>query len=195
MSIPQVNASIISNQNQQNTLQKETMDMDNQITRQRALFIQSLNSYKNIVEDWKQKYLLIAPIKSKLAYATFLEENQQLWANQIIGFVTNETNKYYVEMLIPQTNFGKVKPGQEVLLKFPSYPAQEFGSAKGRIEYIKTLPVDSGYLAKVSLPNGLVTNYKKTILFTEGLVAQAEIITEKRRLSDRFLSGLNNLLK
>ncbi len=82
-----------------------------------------------------------------------------------------------------------------MLLKFPSYPPQEFGSVKGVIEYIKTIPSDSGYMAKVKLPYGLITNYKKQILFTEGLVAQAEIITEKRRLSDRFISGFKKFDK
>lgn len=195
MNIPQMTSSIISNRNQQNTLQKEMMELDNQISQQRALFIQLLNGYKNMVEEWKQKYLLLAPVSGKFVYTGFLQENQQLQANQVIGFITNESNQYFVEMTIPQTNFGKVKPGQDVLLKFASYPAQEFGSVKGRIEYIKNIPSDSGYLAKVSLPEGLTTNYKKTILFTEGLMAQAEIITEKKRLSDRFMSGFRNLIK
>ena len=148
-----------------------------------------------MVEEWKQKYLLLAPVSGKFVYTGFLQENQQLQANQVIGFITNESNQYFVEMTIPQTNFGKVKPGQDVLLKFASYPAQEFGSVKGRIEYIKNIPSDSGYLAKVSLPEVLTTNYKKTIFFTEGLTAKAEIITEKKRLSDRFMSGFRNLIK
>ncbi len=53
---------------------------------------------------------------------------------------------------------------------------------------------DSGYLAKVSLPDGLITNYKKPILFQQGLMAQAEIIT-KKNLATGFLSGAKNLLK
>lgn len=97
-------------------------------------------------------------------------------------------------MLIPQTNFGKVKAGQDVLLKFPSYPSQEFGSVKGRIEYIKNIPSDSGYLAKVILPGGLITNYKKIIVFQEGLTSQAEIITEKKRLSERLFGEIRNLI-
>jgi HlyD family secretion protein len=178
MSIPQTNASIISNRSQQ-----------------KALFVQLLNTYKNTIEDWKQKYLVIAPVAGKLYFTVFLEENQQLQTNQVIGYIINESNRYYVEMLIPQTNLGKVKQGQEVLMKFPSYPSQEYGSVKGRIEYIKNIPVDSGYLARVILPYGLITNYKKTIFFKEGLVAQAEIITEKKRLSDRFMNGFKNLIK
>lgn len=195
MSIPQMNASIINNENQQNALAKEMLDLENRIVQQRAVFVQAMNTYKSAVEDWKQKYLLTAPVSGTFVYAGFLDENQQLQSGQIVAFITNENNKYYVEMLIPQTNFGKVKPGQEVLLKFPSYPAQEFGSVKARIEFIKNIPSDSGYLAKVALPSGLITNYKKKLHFTEGMIAQAEIITEKRRLSDRFIGGLKNLVK
>jgi HlyD family secretion protein len=195
MNIPQMAASIIGNQGQQNALQKEMMELDNQIVQQKAAFIQALNAYYSTIEEWKQNYLIKAPINGKLVYAGFLQENQLLKAGQTIGFITNESNQYFVEMLIPQNNFGKVKTGQEVLLKFPSYPSQEFGSVKGVIEYIKTIPSDSGYMAKVKLPAGLITNYKKQILFTEGLVAQAEIITEKRRLSDRFFGNIRKLIE
>ena len=193
MSIPQVNASIIGNQGQQNALLKEMLELDNQVVQQKATFVQLLNTYRNQVEDWKQKYLLIVPVNGTLSFAGFLIENQQLQAGQVIGYITNKSNQYYVEMLVPRSNAGKIIPGQDVLLKFSSYPAQEYGSVKGRIEYIKNVPSDSGYLAKVSLSEGLVTNYKKTIIFQEGLVAQAEIITEKKKLSDRLFSGIKNL--
>lgn len=195
MSIPQVNASIISNQGQQNALLKEMLELDNQIVQQKAAFIQSLNAYKSLIEEWKQKYLLIAPVDGTLSFAGFLNENQQLQMGQVVCFITNKSNQYFAEMLIPRNNAGKVKAGQDVLLKFTSYPAQEYGSVKGRIEYIKNVPADSGYLAKVSLPDGLITNYKKSILFQEGLMAQAEIVTERKKLSDRFLSGFRNLFQ
>jgi hypothetical protein len=195
MNIPQMAASIIGNQGQQNALQKEMMELDNQIVQQKVAFIQALNAYYSTIEEWKQNYLVKAPINGRLIYAGFLQENQLLKAGQTIGFITNESNQYFVEMLIPQNNFGKIKTGQDVLLKFPSYPSQEFGSVKGVIEYIKAIPSDSGYLAKVKLPSGLITNYKKQILFTEGLVAQAEIITEKRRLSDRFFGSIRKLIE
>lgn len=195
MSIPQMNASIIGNQNQQNTLKKEMMELDNQIAQQKSAFVQLLNAYNSAVEEWKRKYIIKAIVSGKFIYAGFLEEEQQLQPGQTIGFITNQSNQYYVEMLIPQTNFGKVKAGQEVLLKFPSYPSQEFGSVKGKIDYIKIMPSDSGYLAKVLLPKGLTTNYNKNLLFAEGMIAKAEIITEKKRLSERFISGFKNLIK
>ena len=116
----------------------------------------------------------------------FLQENHQLQNNQVICFVNPENAQYYAEVYIPQTNFGKVKTGQEVLLKFPAYPFQEYGSIKGTIDFISNITTDSGYLAKVILPQGLNTNYKKQIQFRDGLTSQGEIITANMRLLQRF---------
>ncbi|MGF2413496.1 HlyD family secretion protein [Ferruginibacter sp.] len=186
MSIPQINSNIISNQSSQQEKQKEILQLENDIAQQKEIFIQALHTLKAQLEDWKSKYLLVAPVDGKIAFATFLQKNQHLQNNQIICFVNPENAQYYAEVYIPQTNFGKVKTGQQVLLKFPAYPFQEYGSIKGTIDFISHITTDSGYLAKVILPNGLNTSYKKSIQFTEGLTAQGEIVTADMRLLQRF---------
>jgi multidrug resistance efflux pump len=186
LTLPQINAAIINNESQQNEKQKEIMELENTIAQQKSIFAQALNTLKSQIDDWKKKYLLTAPIDGKIAFATFLQENQQLQANQIICFINPENAQYYAEVYIPQTNFGKVKMGQQVLLKFPAYPSAEYGSVKGKIDFITNITTDSGYLAKVTLPNGLNTSYKKQIQFREGLNAQGEIITANMRLLQRF---------
>ncbi len=186
LTLPQINSAIISNESQQNEKHKEIMELENTIAQQKSIFSQSLNTLKSQVEEWKKKYLLTAPVDGKIAFATFLQENQQLQANQIICFINPENSQYYAEIYIPQTNFGKVKTGQEVLLKFVAYPFPEYGSVKGTIDFISNISTDSGYLAKVILPYGLNTNYKKQIQFRDGLTAQGEIITANMRLLQRF---------
>jgi multidrug resistance efflux pump len=195
LSLPQISSSIISNEAQQNEKQKEIAELQNTIAQQKNIFTQALNTFKSQIEDWKVKYLLIAPIEGKIAFATFLQENQQLQANQIICFINPENTEYYAEVYIPQTNFGKVKTGQEVLLKFPSYPFQEYGSVSGKIDFISNINTDSGYLAKVILPNGLNTSYKKQVQFRDGLLAQGEIITQNMRLLQRFYYNIVKQVK
>jgi multidrug efflux pump subunit AcrA (membrane-fusion protein) len=195
MTIPQISSSIISNESQQNEKRKEIAELENQIQQQKSIFVQALNTFKSQVVDWKKKYLLIAPIDGIVSFSTFLQENQQLRQGQIICFINPGNSNYYVEAVIPQYNFGKVKTGQEVLLKFQAYPYQEFGSVKGRIEFISNAPSDSGYLAKVGLPEGLVTNYKKSVQYRTGLSMQVDIITDKRRLLERFFSSFRNKLR
>ncbi len=195
LSLPQISSSIISNEAQQNEKLKEIAELQNSIAQQKSIFIQSLNTFKSQIEEWKKKYLLIASIDGKIAFATFLQENQQLQANQIICFINPENTEYYAEVYIPQTNFGKVKLGQEVLLKFPSYPFQEYGSISGKINFISNINTDSGYIAKVILPNGLNTTYKKEVQFRDGLQAQGEIITKDMRLLERFYYNIIKQVK
>jgi len=190
LALPQINSSIIINESQQHEKQKEISELENQIRQQKTVFVQALNTIKSQVEDWKKKYLLLAPVDGKVSFATFLQENQELKAGQLVCYINPENTQYYAEALISQYNFGKIKTGQEVLLKFPAYPWQEFGSVKGKIEFISTVPTDSGYLAKLSLPNGLNTSYKRSIQYRTGLTVQAEIIIADLRLTERFLHTL-----
>jgi multidrug efflux pump subunit AcrA (membrane-fusion protein) len=195
LSLPQISSAIISNEAQQNEKQKEIAELQNTIAQQKSVFSQSLNTFKSQIEDWKKKYLLVAPIDGKIAFATFLQENQELKANQIICFINPENTEYYAEIYIPQTNFGKVKTGQEVLLKFPSYPFQEYGSVSGKIDFINNINTDSGYLAKVILPSGLSTSYKKQVQFRDGLQAQGEIVIKDMRLLERFYYNIIKQVK
>ncbi len=186
LTLPQIKSAIISNESQQTEKEKEIIELENTIAQQKMIFQQSLSTFKSQLEEWKKKYILTAPIDGKVAFASFLQENQQLKTNQTICFINPEDSQYFAEITIPQTNFGKVVVGQNVLLKFLSYPFQEYGSVMGRIDFISHIPSDSGYIAKVVFMNGLNTTYGKPIQFRDGLVAHAEIITKDMRLLERF---------
>ena len=190
LTLPQINASIVSNESLQNEKRKEIAQLENQIIVQKNTFIQALLTMHSQIQTWESKYLLKAPVSGTVSFTGFFQENQEMRVGQILFNVIPDNTFYYVEMLISQYNFGKVKQGQDVLLKFQAYPYEQYGSVFGKIEYISSSPSDSGYLAKVILPNGLMTNYKKTLQCSNGLFAQAEIITENRRLLERFYRGI-----
>lgn len=186
LTLPQVSSAIIANESQQHEKEKEILELENNIAQQKEIFAQSLNTLKSQLEDWKNKFVLMAPVDGKIAFASFIQENQQLKQGQTVCFINPENSQYYAEILIPQSNLGKVETGQKVLLKFPSYPFQEFGALEGKIDFISRIPTDSGYNAKIILPAGLRTSYQKQIQYRDGLQAQAEIITKDMRLLQRF---------
>jgi multidrug efflux pump subunit AcrA (membrane-fusion protein) len=147
------------------------------------------------LKEWKQRFLLTAPVDGTIAFTGFMQPNRQMESNSIICFVNPGNTSYYAEMNIPQTNFGKIKTGQKVLLKLPSYPFQEFGSLEGRLDFVSTIATDSGYLSKVTFPNGLTTNYNRQVQYKDGLQAQGEIITADLKLSDRLLNSVRQIFK
>ncbi len=190
MAIPQINASLITNESAKHEKEKEIAQLENDIAQQKGIFVQALNTLKAQLDDWKNKFLLIAPVAGKVSFTEFLQENSQIKIGQTVCFVNPENTEYYARVFIPQTNFGKIKTGEEVLLKLNAYPYREFGIIKAKLDFVSSIPTDSGFVAKVVLPNGLVTNYKKQLHYTEGLSAQAEIITEDLQLSDRLFNEL-----
>ena len=195
LSLPQIDASIIANESQQNEKRKEIVELENQIIVQKNTFIQALQTLKSQVKAWEFKYLLKAPVSGTVAFTGFFQENQEIKAGQALFYIQPSNTAYFVEMLVPQYNFGKVKQGQKVLLKFQAYPFEQYGSVAGEIDYINPTTTDSGYLAKVTLPEGLITNYKKTLQYRNGLFAQADIITEDMKLLERFYYNLIKQIK
>lgn len=195
LTLPQINSAIVLIESQQNEKTKEIAELENQIIVQKNTFIQALQTMKSQIQAWEYKYLLTAPVSGTVTFAGFFQENQEMRVGQPLFYVQPGNTSYFIEMLIPQYNFGKIKPGQQVLLKFQAYPFEQYGSVLGKIDYISNTPSDSGYLAKVILPDGLMTNYKKPLQYRNGLVAQADIVTEKMRLLERFYYNLSKQFK
>lgn len=193
MSIPQINASLIVNESSKHEKEKEIAQLENDIAQQKGIFLQAINTFKAQLEDWKNKYLLLAPVAGKVSFADFLQENSQIKINQTICFINPQIISFYARINIPQNNFGKIKVGEDVLLKLNAYPHKEFGLIKAKLDFISTIPSDSGFVARVNLPNGLTTNYKKQLQYKEGLSAQAEIITADLKLSDRLFNEAKSI--
>lgn len=195
LSLPQVNASIISNESQQIEKSKEIAELENMVKVEKSTFLQALQTMKSQVESWQAKYLLKAPISGRVSFAGFLQEKQEMKNGEVLFHIQPANTSYFIEMLIPQYNSGKVKSGQKVILRFPAYPEEQYGAVIGKIENIKSAPTDSGFLARVSLPHGLKTNYNKQLQYRDGLIAKADIVTEDMRLLERFYNNLRKQIK
>ncbi|HEY8387770.1 MAG TPA: hypothetical protein VIK74_04160, partial [Parasegetibacter sp.] len=72
---------------------------------------------------------------------------------------------------------------------------QEYGKLKGAISFISGMPnKDNQFVVKVDLPDDLRTDNGHKIIFSNGLVADAEIITKKDRLIYKFFYTLKGMM-
>lgn len=186
-SLEQMNSSLKSQDMSQNQKRAEILELDNSIAEQKNAFIQSLYALKSDIEAWKQRYIAIAPTAGKVIFLQTLQENQSVKSGQELLYIMPEGEGFHGEMAIGQFNFGKVKMHQEVIIKLQSHPYEEFGTLRGRIESISEIPKDSAYFVKVSFPKGLLTSANKSISFRNGMTGSGEIVTEDKRLIERFL--------
>lgn len=196
LSIRQIQTALLSNESQQSDKEKEIMELENSINQQKSLFYESLNTFMSRVNEWLRLYVVASPLEGRIAFESFVQENEQLSTNQVLFFINPENSQYFAEIVIPQSNFGKVKVDQRVLLRFQSYPFEEYGSVIGKIEFINHIPNrENAYLAKVNLIDGLKTTYGKKVQFYNGLTADAQIITNDLRLIERFYYNTVGKLK
>jgi multidrug efflux pump subunit AcrA (membrane-fusion protein) len=177
--------------------QKEILELDNQIDQEKSKFIQALNNLISQIEDWKSKYVLTASQSGKLQFASVVQENDVLSANQEVFYINPGNEQFFGEMMIPQMSMGKVKEGQQVLIKLKSYPFEEYGMLKGRIKYISDVPYkDSVFLSRVDFKIRKTSDMKRPIHLKQGMMADAEIVTQDatilQRISRNIIKVINN---
>lgn len=183
----QIDASLVTANTNYLAKQKEILELDNQITEEKFKFSQALNSLISQSDDWISKYILTASQPGKLAFAGIIQENQVLAANQEVFYINPGDEQFFGEMAIPQNNLGKVKEGQEVLIKLKSYPFEEYGMLKGRIKHISDIPYkDSVFISRVDFKVKKMSDMKRSIHLKQGMMADAEIVTEDATILQRI---------
>ncbi|HHJ50709.1 MAG TPA: HlyD family efflux transporter periplasmic adaptor subunit [Phaeodactylibacter sp.] len=153
------------------------------------VLLQAIAELDNQLQDWKNKYLLMAPEAGVVSFYSLRPENRYVHAGERVMAIVPiaRDNELVGEILLPVTGSGKVKIGQRVLIRFESYPYEEFGIVEGRVTGKALLPQNDSYFVTVSLPNGLLTNKGETLPFHQLMSGQAEILTDEKRLVDRLL--------
>ncbi|RUT71807.1 HlyD family efflux transporter periplasmic adaptor subunit [Flavobacterium cupreum] len=176
--------------------------------KERELIIGMFNSYYDLIDavkKWERTYVFLSPIKGKVDFLNFLKDNDYIQSGQELFKVVPEKNQMVGQVNLPENGSGKVKKGQNVIIKLNNYPYNEYGSVKGKVTRIslatnqQTLSDNqkkvNSYLIDVDLPYGLKTNYGVALDFHAEAKGSAEIVTEDRRLIERFFDNLRYKLK
>ena len=158
------------------------------------------NSYEKLqaqLKTWEQEYLLVSPIQGEVNLMGNWNENQNVQVGEALFTVVPLGQTEPVgKALLPTLGSGKVKSGQEVHVRLNNYPDQEFGYIKGIVKSVSNVPLPDGkYVAEISFPEGLNTNYTISIPANGTLIGSAEIITEDIRLLKRIIMPVKRIIK
>lgn len=178
---------------------KVTQQFEQQTRTFNTSIFANIKSIKNYINTWQQNYTFTAPINGKLTYLSNITENQFITTETPLFAVVSNNQNYIGQITIPSQGFGKVAKGQKVRLKLNNYPYQEFGQLIGEVTNISLIPTtisetQNAYFISISLPQKLITTYKKEITFTPEMTGTAEIITEDLRLLDRIFNKFRKVL-
>ena len=170
-------------------LQQEQSDSQNE----RLLTIKGdIQRLQGKIAEWKNMWLLIAPINGEVAFTSAWSEQQFVRKDEeVLTIVPIESaGSVVAKAQITGTASGKIRVGMTVHIRLAGFPYQEFGEVNGHIARIANVPGKNGYEAEVSLSNGMVTSYKKELEFQQEMEGVARIVTEERSLLIRILEKI-----
>lgn len=149
------------------------------------------------IKVWEQNYLLVSPINGTVNQMGFWSKNQNINTGEIVfTIIPPQQNTPKGKAMLPIQGAGKVKIGQSVNIRINNFPDQEFGYLLGKVESISSIPTKEGfYILEISFPNGMQTNYGKTLPMTQQVLGNADIITEDLRLIERIFMPIKKYLK
>lgn len=163
-------------------------------------FAAQRNALSNAIGLWKERYLELSPISGELEYLGFWKNNSFVQAGEELFTIIPDRNDVTGEVMIPSFGAGKVKLGQTANIKINNYPYEEYGMLKGKVKSLSRLTnklktqnrIIDAYLIEIAFPDGMVTNFGKTLPLDFETKGSAEIITKSKRLIERLFDNLKS---
>ncbi|MFN7119921.1 MAG: HlyD family efflux transporter periplasmic adaptor subunit [Saprospiraceae bacterium] len=150
---------------------------------------------QNTVQNWKDRHLIVAPIKGTVVL-TNSEIGPQQFVNKempLLSIVPAQTTETLGTMLLAVDGSGKVDTGQQVIVNFKSYPAYEYGAVIGKVKWKGKVPTNQTIPVEVSFPNGLTTTRGRQIDPAQQLNGEAQIITSNKRLIEKIFENFRRI--
>jgi multidrug efflux pump subunit AcrA (membrane-fusion protein) len=164
--------------------------------------ISAFNDLQDNIKSWEQKYIFRSPFSGKVQFLKFYTDEQFITSGESVFTIIAKEEQALGQVSLPAMGSGKIKIGQEVIVKLDNFPYMEYGSVKGRVNSISLTTnitktensnIDT-YMVLVDFPDQLKTNYGKQLDFKAEAKGTAEIITNDRRLVQRFFDNLKYVL-
>jgi multidrug resistance efflux pump len=182
----------------QNKIQEINIQNPEKEKEVRSHLVSTYNDLLDNIKIWEQKYVFKAPLRGRVQFLRFWTNNQYIQAGEQIFTIVPKNNIVIGQVTLPSNGAGKVKVGQEVIVKLDDYPFNEYGSVKGFVKSISlttnTIRTEKGdidnYLVTVDFPNQLKTSYGSKLDFKFESKGTAEIIANDRRFIERLFDNL-----
>lgn len=159
---------------------------------------------ERVLQEASGELLIKAPVAGLMA-SRLVEAGQAVQAGQPLLSLLPKGSQLQAQLLVPSRAVGFVKPGDKVLLRYQAYPYQKFGHYRGHVIRVSRSAVNPGesialagnaqpsepyYQVLVALEAQAVKAYGKYEPLRPGMLLEADILGERRRLYEWLLEPL-----
>lgn len=151
--------------------------------------------------------LVKAPVGGVVA-THMIKPGQAVQAGQPLMSLLPVDGKLEAELLVPSRAIGFIAPGDTVLLRYQAFPYQKFGHQQGQVARISRSALSGGelgalignaqqgepyYRITVALEKQDITAYGKPELLKPGMLLDADVMRERRRMIEWIFDPLYSL--
>jgi membrane fusion protein len=151
--------------------------------------------------------LVQAPVAGVVA-SRLIQPGQSVRAGEPLLSVLPDGSQLQAQLLVPSRAVGFISPGDAVVLRYQAYPYQKFGHYRGTVARVSRSAMSPGELASlaanaqgsesyyrviVNLARQDVTAYGKAEPLRPGMMLEADILGERRKLYEWVLEPLYSL--
>jgi membrane fusion protein len=194
-------------------LQAQRSELASLPLRQLSQLAQIERLITSTAQEWtesegKRRIALIAP-ESGVATAVTAEVGQAVDGGKPVVSIVPDGAVLQAHLFAPSRSIGFIRPGDHVLLRYQAYPYQKFGHAEGVVASVSRTALsisdlvgtpaqvnnsgESLYRITVTLSRQTITAYGKLLPLQAGMLVDADILHERRRLYEWVLEPLYSL--
>lgn len=172
------------------------------------LFEETLSDYRQAIQvacnqweiqmrTWERAYMLRSPANGIVNFMGIRSANQYVAAGELVFIILPQKPDTPIgRASLPASGAGKVEVGQKVYVRIDNYPDKEYGFLTGYVSNISEIPDnESNYFVEIKFPNGLRTNYHKTLPLSKQMVGTAQIIVDDKRLIENIVEPISKIIR
>ncbi|MCC5944767.1 MAG: HlyD family efflux transporter periplasmic adaptor subunit [Bernardetiaceae bacterium] len=147
---------------------------------------QSTSDLEAAFQAWDLRYVVRAPMAGRVSFFELPSSGQFVEAGKELLTILPDSSAIRAYAYVNAMGVGKVSAGQRVRISLNDYAPEEFGLVEGVVLAKSPRAREGQYLVTIALPEGLYTNYNKSISFSQQMQGEAMIETEDLRLIQRI---------
>ncbi len=168
------------------------------------------SSEQELVESEGKRRLVITAPLSGTATTVMADRGQLVDDREQLVSILPKGTILHAELYAPSRTVGFVKPGDQVQIRYQAYPYQKFGNHAGTVESVAQTALPNNALGGIGNPIGnnsseplyritvklarqTVTAYGQPQILKAGMLLDADVLLEKRRLYEWVLEPLYSL--
>ncbi|WP_151264968.1 HlyD family secretion protein [Pseudomonas chlororaphis] len=167
---------------------------------------------QNLAESEAKRTLLVTAPETGIATAVLADIGQTVDSSRPLLSIVPADAPMQAELYAPSKSIGFIKPGDSVLIRYQAYPYQKFGQYRGQVRSISQTSVSPAeltsmvggvpglgkdgeqlYRLQVSLDKQMVTAYGQPRALQSGMLLDADVLQDTRRLYEWVLEPLYSL--